>query len=307
MRRGENGESQDILGIRWPLSDVYPYLEAETVVPVSESLFTYWRTPIANNLDDNSPLGMSIYANALETLHALDICYDSFVSEFRLGKKRIIVPARCIRTVVDPTTGAPVRYFDATDEVYEALQTDSTEDLKIQDNSVELRVEEHVKAINAFLSILCLQTGFSAGTFTFDQHTGLKTATEVVSENSKTYKTIKTIQNQLAPALERVVRSIVDVAALYDMEYDGKKVEDLASGGYHVTISFDDGVTQDRQTNINEGVMLVGAGLLSKYTFLTDRKYGQGLTPEQATAQLERIKGEQQTNAMDITKLYGMG
>ena len=307
MRRAENGESQDILGIRWPLADVYPFLEEETVIPVSESLFTYWRTPIANNLDDNSPLGMSIYANALETLHALDICYDSFVSEFRLGKKRIIVPARCIRTVVDPTTGAPVRYFDATDEVYEALQTDSTEDLKIQDNSVELRVEEHVKAINAFLSILCLQTGFSAGTFTFDQHTGLKTATEVVSENSKTYKTIKTIQNQLAPALERVVRSIVDVAGLYDMTYNGQSVADLAKGGYHVTISFDDGVTQDRQTNINEGVMLVGAGLLSKYTFLTDRKYGQGLTPEQATAELERIKGEQQTNALDITKLYGMG
>ena len=305
MRRAENGESQDILGIRWPLADVYPFLEEETVIPVSESLFTYWRTPIANNLDDNSPLGMSIYANALETLHALDICYDSFVSEFRLGKKRIIVPARCIRTVIDPTSGAPVRYFDATDEVYEALQTDSTEDLKIQDNSVELRVEEHVKAINAFLSILCLQTGFSAGTFTFDQHTGLKTATEVVSENSKTYKTIKTIQNQLAPALERVVRSIVDVAALYDMDQDGKKIADLAAGGYHVNIAFDDGVTQDRQTNINEGVMLVGAGLLSKYTFLTDRKYGQGLTPEQATAELERIKGEQQTNAVTVDKIFG--
>ena len=74
-----------------------------------------------------------------------------------------------------------------------------------------------------------------------------------------------------------------------------------------ITFSFDDGVTQDRQTNINEGVMLVGAGLLSKFTFLTDRKYGQGLTEEKAKAELERIKGEQQTNALDITKLYGMG
>ena len=306
MRRAENGESQDILGIRWPLADVYPFLEEETVIPVSESLFTYWRTPIANNLDDNSPLGMSIYANALETLHALDICYDSFVSEFRLGKKRIIVPARCIRTVVDPTTGAPVRYFDATDEVYEALQTDSTEDLKIHDNSVELRVDEHVKAINAFLSILCLQTGFSAGTFTFDQHTGLKTATEVVSENSKTYKTIKTIQNQLAPALERVVRNIIEVATLYEMQYEGQSVAALAANGYHVSVTFDDGVTQDRQTNINEGVMLVGAGLLSKYTFLTDRKYGQGLTPEKAQAELERIREESRSNAVDVTKIYGM-
>lgn len=306
MQKGKAaGETQDILGVRWPLADIYPFLDEETVIPVSESLFTYWRTPIANNLDDNSPLGMSIYGNALETLHALDICYDSFVREFRLGKKRIIVPARAVKIVVDPQTGEMCRYFDATDETYEALASDSPDDLKITDNSVELRVEEHIAAINAFLSILCLQTGFSAGTFTFDQHTGLKTATEVVSENSKTYKTIKTTHNQLTPALEHLVRNIVDVAILYGMEYEGQSIESLAAPGYNVSVTFDDGVTQDRQTNINEGVMLVGAGLLSKYKFLTDRKYGQGLTPEEAEAELKRISEEQRTNAIDVTRLYG--
>lgn len=298
MQKGKNAdESQDILGVRYPLSEIYPYLDERTEVPVEESLFCYWRTPVANNLDDNSPLGMSIYGNALETLHALDVCFDSFVREFRLGKKRIIVPARAVRTVVDPQTGKPCRYFDASDETYEALASDTPEDLKITDNSVELRVEEHVSAINAFLSILCLQTGFSAGTFTFDQHGGLKTATEVVSENSKTYKTIKTIQKQIGPAVEHLVRNIIDVAILYEVEHKGQKVETLAANGYHVNITFDDGITQDRQTNLNEGVMLVGAGLLSKYTFMTDPKYGQGLTPEQAEAELNRIKAEGAGNA----------
>jgi A118 family predicted phage portal protein len=246
---------------------------------------------------------MSIYGNALETLHALDICYDSFVREFRLGKKRIIVPARAVRTVADPVTGALVRYFDANDETYEALASDTPDDLKIQDNSVELRVEEHVAAINAFLSILCMQVGFSAGTFTFDQHTGLKTATEVVSENSKTYKTIKTIQNQIRPAIEHLVRNIIDVAILYDMTDDnGRSIAQLAANGYNTNVTFDDGVTQDRQTNINEGVMLVGAGLLSKYTFMTDPKYGQGLTPEQAQEELARI-GEESKSGMNLDPL----
>ena len=303
IQKGKNpDQTQDILGVRYPLSEIYPYLEEETIIPVEESLFTYWRTPIANNLDDNSPLGMSIYGNALETLHALDICYDSFVREFRLGKKRIIVPARAVRSVVDPVTGKVVRYFDANDETYEALASDSPEDLKISDNSVELRVEEHVSAINAFLSILCMQVGFSAGTFTFDQHTGLKTATEVVSENSKTYKTIKTIQNQIKPAIEHLVRNIIDVAILYEMDFEGQKIETLVAPGYNVNITFDDGVTQDRQTNINEGVMLVGAGLLSKYTFLTDSKYGQGLTPEEAQAELARI-GEENKGNMNFDPL----
>ena len=289
----DGADSQDILGVRYPLAEIYPFLDEETEVPVEESLFTYWRTPIANNLDDNSPLGMSIYGNALDTLRSLDICYDSFDREFRLGKKRIIVPARAVRSVVDPVSGRLVRYFDATDETYEALASDTPDDLKITDNSVELRVEEHVAAINAFLSILCMQTGFSAGTFSFDQHTGLKTATEVVSENSKTYKTIKTVQNQLRPAIEHLVRNIIDVSILYGMtDENGTPIETLVAPGYNVTITFDDGVTQDRQTNLNEGVMLVGAGLLSKYTFLTDPKYGQGLTPEQAQEELDRIKAE---------------
>lgn len=304
MEKGANADSQDILGVRVPLAEIYPFLEEETIVPVGESLFTYWRTPIANNLDDNSPLGVSIYGNAMETLHALDICYDSFVREFRLGKKRIIVPARAVRTVVDPDTGAIRRYFDAGDETYEALASDNPNDLKVQDNSVVLRVEEHVAALNAFLSILCLQVGFSANTFSFDQHSGIKTATEVVSEDSKTYKTIKTVQNQLKPSIEHLIRNIIDVAILYGVEHEGQSVESLAKGGYDIQVMFDDGITQDRQTNINEGMALVGAGLLSKYKFLTDPKYGQGLTPEEAQMELDRMSKERPA-AVDALSIFG--
>ena len=286
------GERQDILGVRVPLEDVYPGLDGRTEVRLGESLFTYWRTPMANNLDDDSPLGVSIYGNALETLHALDICYDSLVNEFRLGKKRIIVPARCVRTVADPSTGEMRRYFDPGDRVYEALATDDAGELRIQDNSVELRVEEHVAALNAFLSILCLQLGFSVGTFSFDSRGGLRTATEVVSENSKTFKTIRTVQNQLAPALEHLARNIIDVAILYGLSWQGQSVESLAAGGYEVQTVFDDGVTQDRQTSIAEGVKLVEAGLLSRYRFLTEAKYGQGLTPREAEEEIERLKAE---------------
>lgn len=291
--RNGSSEPQDILGYRVPLAEIYPFLDEETTVEgIEHSLFSYFKPPVANNLDDNSPLGVSIYANAMETLHALDVCFDSFVREFRLGKKRIIVPARMIKTVIDPQTGIPRRYFDANDETYEALSTDDPDSLRIQDNSVSLRVEEHVAAINAFLNVFCLQVGLSSGTFSFDTHGGLKTATEVVSENSKTYKTVRNFQNMLRPAIERLVRNIVTLGALYDMEIDGRKISELAARGYEVSIAMDDGITQDRQTNINEGITLVGAGLMSKLTFLTDRKYGQALTEEAAQQELERIAAE---------------
>ena len=311
IQRGADGQNQDILGIRCPtaeMAELFPGLEPETEIPVEESLFSYFRTPIANNIDDNSPLGVSIYANALETLHAIDICYDSFVTEFRLGKKKIIVPARFLRMVTDPQTGRQVRYFDPNDETYVGVADDDGTS-GVHDISVELRVEEHVAALNALLSILCLQIGFSANTFSFDEHQrGIKTATEVVSENSKTFKTLRTVQNQLRPMLEHMIRNIIDVAILYDMQWQGQSVESLAAGGYEVQITFDDGVTQDRQTNLNEGVMLVGAGLLSKYKFLTDKKFGQGLTGKEAADELQRIRDEHQTTIDETqVRLFGGG
>lgn len=290
QQNGSSTEPQDILGFRYPLETIYPFLSPETSLQgLSESLFAYYRPAQANNLDDNSPLGVSIYANAMSTLKALDICYDSFIREFVLGKKRIIVPAQCIRTVVDPETGALRRYFDATSEVFEALATDDPDALKIQDNSVELRVEEHISAINAFLSILCLQLGFSAGTFTFDRAQGLKTATEVISENSKTYKTIKGHQLQVKMAIDQVVNAIIQVASLYNVEWEGKSIAALAAKGWESKVVFDDSILQDRQTNINEGILLVGNGLMSKKRFLVETL---GMTEDEAAREIQEIQKE---------------
>ena len=169
------------------------------------------------------------------------------------------------------------------------MATGDTEELKIHDNSVELRIEEHISAINAFLSTLCLQLGFSAGTFTFDQHQGLKTATEVISENSKTYKTIKSHQTQIKAAIERIIHGIINVAQIYDIEFDGQKISSLVSNGYEVKVNFDDSILQDRQTNINEGILLLNNGLMSKVTYMTKVL---GMTEDEAKKELQRIKEE---------------
>ena len=287
------GGARDILGARCPLEEACPELDGHALVRTDAPLFAYWRTPVANNLADDCPLGVSVFANSLETLHGIDLCYDSLIQEFRLGRKRIVVPARFLRTVVDPQTGQARRYYDPGDEAFVGLADD--EGGGVQDLTSPLRVEEHVAALNALLGLLCMQLGFSAGAFSFSEHGGLRTATEVVSENSKTYKTVRTLQNQLVPALERVARGVVDAACLYGVRYKGVPVEKLAAGGCEVKVAFDDGVTQDRQAGVDEGLALVAAGLLSRYTFLTDRRYGQGLTDREARAELERIGGERGT------------
>lgn len=291
-------ETQDILGTRCPLVFAYPFLKDNVIVEnATRSQFSYVRTSIANNLDDNSPLGISIYANALSTLKALDICYDSLVREFRLGKKRIYVPTNAIKTIIDPITKNPCRYFDVNDETYEAFKSDNIDDLKVQESTSELRVEEHVSAINAFLSILCLQVGFSAGTFTFDLTSGIKTATEVISENSKTYKTIKGHQNILKDAIEKLIENIIELAVLYRIKYKDVDISVLLKKGYEIKIDFDDSILQDRQTNIVEGLNLVNNRVMSRYRFMIDTlKY----TDKEAKGELALIAQDEKVDNLSI-------
>ncbi len=299
----KGSEPQNILGWWYPLDKVYPLLSPDTTIEdVQNAFFQYVRPFGANYADDNSPLGMSIYAPALNTLHGLDIMFDSLQREFVLGKKRIIAPARAMKQSAGVNNGRPDRYFDADDEVWEALATDNPEDLKIYDNSVDLRVEPHITGINGDLSILCAQIGFDPGTLSFDATKGLKTATEVISENSKTFGTVKAHENLIKDALEGMVHAIFDLAVRYGITWEGKTVESLLAGGYDISIKFDDSIIEDKNAEINQGVALVGAGLLSKKKFMTDTL---GYTPEDADKELEQISNEAKSNAVQVTRLFG--
>jgi A118 family predicted phage portal protein len=183
----------------------------ELINGAAAGLFSVFKPAAANNFDMDSPLGVSVYASALDTLKALDIAFDSFMREFILGKKRIIVPAASIQTVIDPETGNMTRYFDADDEAFVALKTEDTDALKIADNTVELRVNEHVSAIESLYKMLCFQVGVSAGTFSLSNglHYYTKTASEVVSQNAKSARTIRLNQNNLAKTLEKTVCSLL--------------------------------------------------------------------------------------------------
>ena len=299
----KDGEPQNILGWWYPLNEIYPLLSPDTTIyDVHNAFFQYIRPFGANYADDNSPLGMSIYAPALNTLHGLDIMFDSLQREFVLGKKRIIAPARAMKVSAGVNGGRPDRYFDADDEVWEALATDNPEDLKIYDNSVDLRIEPHLNGINGDLSILCAQIGFDPGTLSFDTQKGLKTATEVISENSKTFGTVKAHENIIADSLRQMVDAIFELAVHYGLTYNGQTIESLIAGGYEVTVKFDDSIIQDRQQDINQGTMLVGAGLMSKKKFMIDTL---GYTEEDADKEIAQIAEEGKTNAVEVTRLFG--
>lgn len=174
-----------------------------------------------------------------------------------------------------------LRYFDADDEVYQALKCDEDKDLNITDNTMSIRVDEHVSSINALLNILCAQTGLSAGYLSFDRSGGVKTATEIISENSKTFRTAKTHKNMLSEALKQLVRSLVSLGVYL------KICPDIAD--YTVDVAFADNIIEDDNTIIDNNIKLVSAGLKSKISAIMEI-----MKCDEAAArkELEKIKNE---------------
>lgn len=270
----------DTLGTMVELSALYPDLSPTVHYLDSTPMFAYFRPFVSNNKEYDTPLGMSVFANALDTIMSLDTIFDSFLREFVLGKKRIIVPSSCIRTIVDPQTGEQLRYFDSDDEAFVALKNEDEKDVKITDNTVELRVEQHVSAINAYLNILCMQTGLSAGTFSFDVQQGMKTATEIISQESKTARTVKNNKNLLAETIEGIVRALIIL---------GQMSGTLTPASYSVTVGWNDNIIIDDNTLIDNNIKLVSAGLKSKVKAIMEV---QKCDEETAKQELERIARE---------------
>lgn len=246
------------------LREEFPALNETTVINgMTQPLFTYFSTGLSGEF---APLGASVLKGAEDTIKNIDLVFDSLGREFILGKKRIIVPYYAVRGEYDEN-GEIKRYFDVNDEVFQAMSVSDTEEFKITDNTAELRVTEHTEALSALLDLLCMQVGLSEGALSYKDGT-IKTAAEVVSRNSRTYRTAAFFRGIIADALKQVFRNICVLGKLGGLLPD--TAEETAE------IMFADGAADDDSTRTTRAVTLYKEGLISKETAL-EQIYGTEL------------------------------
>ena len=258
-------------GTEAELSEVYPGLEERTVIEgLEKPLFVYFRAGTGGVKQCNA-LGTSVFADAEDTLRSIDIVFDSLSREFVLGKKRIIVPSYAVRGDYDEN-GELRRYFDVNDEVFEAFSTSDAEDLKITDNTGELRVTEHIEALGELLDLLCMQVGLSEGALSYKNGT-IRTATEVISRNSRTYRTASFYRRLIAKNLAVVAQNICLL---------GKMAGELSrKAGESVTFRFADGVCEDDGVKTERARALYASGLISRARAISEI---YGISLEEAKA-----------------------
>lgn len=217
--------------------------------------------------------GIAVYANSLDRFKAIDLKYDSFMREFDLGRKRILVSSSAVKAKMQvDTNGKPqmVQYFDSNDQAYVSIN--GMEQQPIKEIDFTLRTQEHIDAINAELNWLSSNVGLGQNFYKFDGQS-VKTATEVISENSDTFRT-------------REHHWLVIQDVVYDLVKAICQIEGIQTKS--ITITPDDSIIEDKTAKQLQGMQKVAQGLKSKKTFLIE----EGMSEEAAEKELEEIEKE---------------
>ena len=273
------------LGERVNLSELYPDLEPVTVLKdLSRPLFTYLKTPGMNNKDINSPLGLSIFDNAKTTIDFINRTYDEFMWEVKMGQRRVLVPEQMTQLKVQDEQGNITfkRRFDVEQNVYMQIAAGNMDSGNITDLTTPIRSSDYISAIAEGLKLFEMQIGVSNGMFTFDGQ-GVKTATEIVSENSDTYQ----MRNSIVALVEQSIRELcVSMCEL------GKAVG-LYKGTIpeldDISVNLDDGVFTDRHAELDYWMKMVAAGLAPKTMAIAKTL---NVTEEQAKELYQEINNE---------------
>lgn len=271
-------ENQEQVGIRVPLNSLAKYENLQDEVEMkgfTRPIFVYIKLAGKNNFNISSPLSLGIIDNAKRQLIDINEKYDQFMREIEEAGRKILASDSFFKVRYEE--GIPIKRFDSKTSVFQRMKSDEP---FIDEFAPSLRSTEFIDSINFILRTIELQTGFSSGTFSFDGQS-VKTATEIISENSETFATRSDNVLIVEEALKELVVTIFELAASYNIFSSEKK--------FGINIDFDDGVFQSQDSKADYYAKLTTLGLTSKK--LAIQKI-QGVTEKQAKEILKEIQDE---------------
>lgn len=238
--------------------------------------FSILEPRLTNNIKINSPYSISLFANSIDVLKGIDIAYDSYVNEFVLGKRRIFVASDLLQP--DIKTGQQKEIFDTNDVVFHLLPGEDNKGAQITTPEMELRMDDHEKGIQLGLNLLASKIGFGEERYKFNKN-GVTTATQVISENSEMYRTIKKHEINLENTLVDLLKTICYVAK----KFLGKPVEEEPE----ITIDFDDSIIEDKSEKKRQAQLEYNYELIDKVEYFVETR---GMTEEQAIQFIKKME-----------------
>lgn len=251
---------------------------AEGILPdfnthAKKQTFALFKVAVPNDHYGCCAMGASVFDKATGAIKAVDEAHTSFIDHLRVGRPKMFVDKHLVETKTErgedgSVTKTLYAFGEAGDTVFTMQKGEDGKQIDVV--QPDLRVDANTEAINTALRELSLLCGFGNGYFSWDAHTGLKTAKEVSADNSMLARSIKKHQNAMRKAITTLVDGYIDLC----VHVRGDKVPDG-----DVTVTFDDGIITDTTTDKEQMIAEIGAGIASEWEYRV-RFYGE--SPEEA-------------------------
>lgn len=209
-----SGKENAALGRAVPLSAVEAWKDFQDEVWIrnlEKPLFGYYRVPGANTIDPSSPYGLSVFANAIPELKAIDIAISRKNAEIEDSKHITFVGQTVIQNAQNKGITLP-RFVKGL-----GMGLNDGETTAVHEHSPTLLTDARIKDINFDLSMAGVKCGFSEGVFVMDGQTGMVTATQIESDDRDTIQTIKNDRDALRDAVEQAIQGADALATLLNL------------------------------------------------------------------------------------------
>ena len=243
-------------------------VEPEGVCPVYDTgsvwpTFPLVKPAVDNTRVDMSPYGQSVFADAVDAIQAVDLCYDAMMSEIDNGKMRVFLSDVMFDVERDGRGGRVSIPFGKGDcTVFRKVM--STEDT-IHEFAPTLRTEAQARAFRVALQTLGDLCGFGINYFDLENVGYVKTATEVSADNSALMRNIRRHEHALEGAISGICRALLAAERRLGV---GLPDEGL------VRVAFDDSIITDTTAEKRQDMDEVAAGLMEPWEYRT-KWYGE--------------------------------
>lgn len=244
-----------VLGTECSLAEVEAWadiLPEKVYEHVQRPLFSVFQNPDANNIDPTSPLGVSVYGDAVGFIRDADVQWERILWELESSERAVNASADLFRYV----GGKPV-LPKGRERMYQIVQTADTKPF-FETFSPEIRDTSYFNALNQMLRRIESAVGLAYGTFS-EVSDVEKTAEEVRASKQRSFVRVNDIQANLRTALDDLV---------YGMQYYRDYYANRTQTQAELSCTFGDGVLEDADKEFQRRMQMVSTGLYSKEQFV---------------------------------------
>lgn len=264
-------------------------------------LFSLGKINRVNPISDNNGLGISLFGDSIDQLIILDLVYNNFGMDFKLGQKLMLINKKLTRVETEEYTDKNGNLRTREHIVYPSdirkqqfveigneIMDDGTEKPYIFEYNPDLRVGDNKEGVQFALDNLSFKVGFGTHYYSFENG-NIVTATEAILSNKDFVNNGRKNREAVNEYLIGICRALL----LCEKMLGNTTIDE----NQEIEIAEVDGFLEDDSTIRQRAKEEVSMGLMSKKRYLM-KVYG--MSEEEAINELKVINKEDEISNIEL-------